>query len=366
MEVASRNQSGISIVEALVAMVILLITLGGVYQIFQSNSLTYRMQEGLARVQENGRFAMDFLVNDIRMAGYAGCIGSIASITNTLNDDSSYYYDFSMAISGYNAQNSTWSPALPDAFDDIALVQGSDILKIRTLSGGSLPIAAKMPDTSASLKVAPLPAGTASPVQLNDIVLITDCIKAAVFQITQIVEPSGGGIKHREVNHNTGTAQSGPGNKTKDLGHQFEKGAEIIKIQNITYYIAYNVSNIPSLYKKEGSNSAVELIEGVEAMQILYGEDTSGDNNIDQYKAANAVGNWESIRGIRIGLLMRTPNAIRGMPPDSSKEYNVLPTDECPENGYDKSKCDMIFGPHNDSHLRRVFAATVGLRNKLK
>lgn len=201
--------AGLSIVEALVAMVILLITLGGVYQIFQSNTLTYRMQEGLARVQENGRFAMEFLVNDIRMAGYLGCIANVGNFVNTL-DSTAYVYDFSVGLFGFESQNSTWHTSVDSSI--VEPLTGSDIVTIRKFLGSAVTIKESMPSVSAELKTKAIPSGTTPVVNTDDIVLISDCTSnAAVFQITNYT-PSNGNMEH-EINSGGGTAN--PGNHTE-------------------------------------------------------------------------------------------------------------------------------------------------------
>ncbi|MCK4493007.1 MAG: prepilin-type N-terminal cleavage/methylation domain-containing protein, partial [Methylococcales bacterium] len=67
------KQSGMTLIEIMIAMLIGVFLLGGVMQIFMSSRQSYRMQDNLSRMQENGRFAMDFLTRDIRMADYQGC-----------------------------------------------------------------------------------------------------------------------------------------------------------------------------------------------------------------------------------------------------------------------------------------------------
>ncbi len=64
---------GFSLVELMVALVIGLVISIGVVQIFGATRATYQLDESLARAQENGRFALEFLTQDIRHAGYAGC-----------------------------------------------------------------------------------------------------------------------------------------------------------------------------------------------------------------------------------------------------------------------------------------------------
>jgi type IV pilus assembly protein PilW len=76
-----NKQSGISLIEIMIALLIGLFLLDGVLQLFSSAQQTYRMQSNLARLQENGRFALDFLERDIRMAGYWGCMSSTSDIS---------------------------------------------------------------------------------------------------------------------------------------------------------------------------------------------------------------------------------------------------------------------------------------------
>lgn len=98
-------QAGMTLVELMIALLIGAFLLGGVLQIFINSKQTYRMQEGLSRLQENGRFAMEFLSSDIRMAGYWGCHD-----TPSPNTD----------IAGTN-NNATNGDAIDDGTDTISL-----------------------------------------------------------------------------------------------------------------------------------------------------------------------------------------------------------------------------------------------------
>jgi type IV pilus assembly protein PilW len=63
-------QFGLTLVELMVAMAISLLLLAGVIQIFLSSRQSYQMQDGLSRLQENGRFAIDVLTSNLRHAGF--------------------------------------------------------------------------------------------------------------------------------------------------------------------------------------------------------------------------------------------------------------------------------------------------------
>jgi type IV pilus assembly protein PilW len=61
---------GFSLVEAMVGMTAGLILIAGVGQIYLGSRNTYRLQEAQARLQEDGRFVIEYLKKNIRIAGY--------------------------------------------------------------------------------------------------------------------------------------------------------------------------------------------------------------------------------------------------------------------------------------------------------
>ena len=66
----STRQKGLSIIELLVAMVIGLILLLGVSQVFLSSRQTFATNDAMTKLQENGRFALEFIAATARQAGY--------------------------------------------------------------------------------------------------------------------------------------------------------------------------------------------------------------------------------------------------------------------------------------------------------
>ena len=64
-----HNQNGFSIVELMIALALgSLITLAAV-QLFSTNQRTFQLQQGLTDVQEQGRFALDYISRDLRTMG---------------------------------------------------------------------------------------------------------------------------------------------------------------------------------------------------------------------------------------------------------------------------------------------------------
>ena len=68
--IGNTRQRGLSLVEIMVSLLIGVFLMGGVLQIFDSSKRGFRYQEGMSQVQEQGRFAMEFLTANLRVAGY--------------------------------------------------------------------------------------------------------------------------------------------------------------------------------------------------------------------------------------------------------------------------------------------------------
>ena len=89
------KQQGLSLVELLIALVLGLVLMSGVIQVFITTKQAYNLNEEMTWIQENARFSMGFLSEDLRMAGYYGCASRSNSVANVLNDpDSSWVTDF--------------------------------------------------------------------------------------------------------------------------------------------------------------------------------------------------------------------------------------------------------------------------------
>ena len=76
---SNQHQRGLTLIEILVALFVSGLVLAGVVQIYASSKQAYRVQESLSRLQENGRFAINRIAHDLRMAGYSGCLSKFTS-----------------------------------------------------------------------------------------------------------------------------------------------------------------------------------------------------------------------------------------------------------------------------------------------
>lgn len=64
------KQKGLSIVELMVALAVGMVLIAGILQVFLSSKNTYAVNQAMSRVQENGRFALEFVARSARQAGY--------------------------------------------------------------------------------------------------------------------------------------------------------------------------------------------------------------------------------------------------------------------------------------------------------
>lgn len=91
----------------------------------------------------------------------------------------------------------------------------------------------------------------------------------------------------------------------------------------------------------------VELASDVENMQILYGEDTDLDATANRYLPASDVASFDNVVSVRIALLVRSTNQVAASLNTST--YNLL---------------GAVFDPVDDRRVRRVYTATITLRNR--
>ena len=337
----ARSQRGFSVVELMIAMVIGLILTAGVLQVFTSSRATYRFNEQLARLQENERIAADMIQNDVRQAGYQGCAKQVP-FTNTLNSSTTVQWNFAVPLQGHEASGAgAWLPAI-DTGAVVSPRAGSDILALRipVRGAGSVALSSNMSTPTDTLKTA---AGSPTPFAVGDVVMLSDCKAAAVFQVTGHNSATG------EISHDAGAAalNKGPGNASNDLGHAFRAKARIMPIETVIYYLRDNDDGEPSLWRRAGGAPAEEVVEGIESMQVLYGEDTNNDRQVDTYVKANSVSDWTAVLSIRVGLLLRSVDEFGGA--TDNRTYRVL---------------DATIGPAADRRQRLVLTTTATLRNR--
>jgi type IV pilus assembly protein PilW len=336
-----RSRSfGLSLVELMIAMTLGLIVMVAVGEVYLSSSRTYRSQEALSRLQESARYALETLSYDIRMAGQVGCSYDKTQSVNVLNDTS--YGD----IFGEPLRGIEDGDAIPDPFTAAPLI--GDAIRISRSDESETTIESHEP-ASATFHFA-----ETTTISKEDILVVTDCNTAAVFQASNPETPGD------TLVHNTGAVVE-PGNCTKDLGpkpivtgacntateYEFGPGSKIFKMVSNLYYIASNPAGEPALYRQrldKGAPVTEELVEGVQDMRISYGLDTNGDKSVDSTQPTSGVANWDQVQTVQISLLLRSEdNAL-----DRPQTYTF--------NGADTTPADR--------RIRKVFNTTIAVRSR--
>jgi type IV pilus assembly protein PilW len=387
---------GFTLVELMVAMVIALIITIGVVQIFTANRATYQLDEGLARAQENGRFAIEFLAQDIRHAGYLGCNRDVVRMgpsqihvnkpSNFLVGDQTYPiqgirgFEYTATATGIgntypagtfpiNDTTAGWAPALDASVVPAPGAQpGSDVLVVERMIPNSWKLVAPFVDENFVY----LDPAFVNQVQANDILVVSDCKSSAVFQATGVT-PAG------VISHATGVGT--PGNRCEQwlngafatsnaVGAHCDTALDIVDgsatvgtFQAVAFYVAQGPGPCgppgtcqPTLYRNlkgpGGLDNVQPLVEGVESFQVLYGvDDLLSDGIADRYVTANDVTDFYLVVSVRIGLLVHGTNA--------TGSSNDIALDKDTHN-----VAGTIIDPADDKLRRRVFTTTLQLRNR--
>lgn len=77
----SRHTRGFGLIELMVALALGLIVVLGVAQVFISAKNTYLSQNASANMQEDARFVLSKMLQEIRMVGMFGCLGKITDLS---------------------------------------------------------------------------------------------------------------------------------------------------------------------------------------------------------------------------------------------------------------------------------------------
>lgn len=317
-----RRQTGFTLVELMIGLLIGLLLMAGVITLLTQTSASARQNELIAGMQDNARFALSILANDIRAAGFTGGILNPEEIITSDTTLGSITNDCGTSSQSGWAYNTT--------------TYGGPVQSISEKSAS---------EAVAVHKCLPISKLSSS----NEVLAIKRTLG----------EPKSGGLSEKNVylrsNGETGclwyydgssspTATGCPSGTTEDWVYLAR-----------VYYIRQE-GDVPSLcrYTLEGSSSGPVmtpqcLAEGIEQFHIEWGIDTDADSD----GVANAYEknplDMSRVVSARIYVLSRSIDALPGRPA-SSKEFRLgsvtpLTTD--------------------DRFYRRVYSTTVLLRNSV-
>ena len=317
----SGRQKGITLIELMVASIMSIMIVSSVLSIYVNSQHSSRTQSLTRQIQENGRYAIQILGEDIRMAKYYG-INVMPSTIDTSTTDA-------LTGVGYGCGGTTWAanvtqpifasnnsnPYSASCIAASSYIANTDVLVVRHTE--SEPI-------------------VASEIIENHLYLYTSLTDGEVFRASE-----DGAIN------------------TQTLLNVTEFPAETYKFSTNVFYVRpcsiMNGSDcsddgIPTLVRQSLSadgTTTEPLIEYIEDMQVVFGLDLSSpeDFTVDRYVSPADVSDWSRVISARIDLLVRSPNTVTGY--TNPHTYTIG----------DKSVTQA------DGYHRKVFSGTIFLRN---
>ncbi|MAZ89154.1 MAG: hypothetical protein CL693_16115 [Cellvibrionaceae bacterium] len=304
------KQQGVTLVELMIAITIGLIIIAGVLQLYATSRNTQKVQDGVARLQENARYAFARLSQDLSQTGFVGCFNyDPARITNTLAQEAGIgdLYDFEQPVDAVNGNGP----------------MGTDTLIFRQAAA-----AATIPLEGYSAQDEPLlvDSGHANygPLEQFQVVMVTDCSRAAVFMITNDPNTSDGTIEHA-----TGVASpDGQSNVSDDLENNYgfeldtyppggsvgylyggSTGAHVFSIGDSAAAGAGEACSAATPQFCALFKNADELVQGVEDFQVDVGWIDAAGNL--RYGEPTAAIDWSTV--VRLKLTI-TLNSIEEAP----------------------------------------------------
>jgi type IV pilus assembly protein PilW len=343
---ASARQAGFSLVELMIAITLGMLLVAGLVATFVNSSRARDELERASQQIENGRYAMQVLGDDLRLAGYLG--------------------EFDLVQAAL---------ATPGAKPDPC---ATDVLTLNT----ALPLHIQGYDNGAALSCL-------SDVKSNiDIVVVrraSTCVSGAAcptvvgapyFQgsfcnnTTELGSPSGTNHYRLDI-----APAAPPGNLTRTWRDCTTLASTRQYLTRI-YFVANNDvagDGIPTLKRAElttahptsptgGTWTIVPIAQGIENLQLEYGIDANNDGIPDAVTAdpdvygacfgAGCVANWQNVVSVKINLLARNTS--------SSSEYTDTKTYSL---GLLANGSANTVAPFNDRYKRHVFQAGVRLEN---
>ncbi|HEU0199687.1 MAG TPA: PilW family protein [Burkholderiaceae bacterium] len=337
---------GLTLIEVMVSITISLVILGALVYIYVGSRGAYRSNEALARAQETGRFAIDWLTRDLRMIGHMGCGSRFLNAINVIARPPVPVTGIDDAMRGYVDDTSGWT-----APTGVTYVRG-DVLVTRRAVGSDVAISQATDKDAYKVTLA----HSCTRFKKDDLVMLATCDRAVVFRVTN--EPTYPATNCAgtplELYHVVGSGTKGNGTIGEPDSAKFDMfqtntRAAAQRFDEVTYFIGNNPGGRPALYRHSAlADAAEEVVDNVENLEFLYGLDTNNDGAPDAYRnaAALAAADWAHVHSVRVSVV-------------------VIGGETGAATGAQTYAFRGATQTAGDSRLRRVFTTTVALRNRL-
>lgn len=300
----SSAEAGFSLVELLLALALGLVVVTGIVQLFVGNSRTYEVLTGQARMQENARFALEFISQAARSAGHFGC-----------TVDRQHYVN---GIGGSTATNE-WQN-VPAQFDISRIVSATapgEVTFRGTRRPGFRLAQVLQPDEAPLIAI---PNGLDG-LQAQDVVVVSNCEQGAVFRVTGInvagteaelfhmPGASCGGNTNPVAGENTRCIWSPAGvlvdYSLSKLNRSYGAESTVGAFETTRFFL-----NDGALWQ-DVNGVANELVSGVDELEILFGLDTTddGEARVGQYVPYQPGLNYRDVVAIRVNVTVNSIDA---------------------------------------------------------
>lgn len=313
-----RRQSGLSLIELMISLVLGLIVVGAASAVFLSNRRAYGTSETVNRIQESSRIAFELMSRDVREAGGNPCSSSATIVNQLTTASDAWWQAFAQGIRGYNGATATPGTAFGTAA--ASRVNGTDAIDLHLANTGDYRV------TSHTNPSAELDLNTNTGVAANEILMVCNMDFALIFQATGLSSTN-------KVQHNGGAGSPGnscaafkfdpTGNCTvnrycmlvptgaaaaAECDLKSDTPARLARVVSVRWYIGNNGRGGTSLYRAALTSKdadaipdplevPVEIAEGVSGMSITY-----LSNGGTAYQAPAAVPNWSNVVAARVSL----------------------------------------------------------------
>lgn len=320
----SRRQSGLSLVELMISILLGLILTLGVIAVYLESKRNYTAEEEIARIQENGRFALNLLQRELMMAGFFGGTLEADDITpvSVTTDcaagnwalDPTVPLDFVGDYTG-NSNPATTGGTTLTCLTNADIQQSSDMVIVKRTAGEpSLRLGETAPELSSS----------------------TDQQWYLHF------------INYADTKQWTKTTPAAiDGLSSPDDGIAYwEAYARVLYVREFSETSADGIPTLCELALVGDAMTSRCLVEGIEEMQVEFGIDSDSDGVPERYLASPTAAQLATAVVARIYLLVRS---VQDVPGYEDKKSYVLGS--------------RNVSAKNDGFMRRVFTTTVQIRN---
>lgn len=304
----ANRQRGLSLIELMISITIGLLILSAMATLFANQSRTRSELDKSNRMIDNGRYSLEVLSENLRLAGFYGTLNpSSVALPGAVPDPcSTVMANIAAAIplhvQGFDAANANTASTRPSCVP-ATLKTGSDILVIRRVDTSPVGTTTyAITQASASAVAAATPYLQASQCQYDS--------PATPYMVGN--NPTSLTLRQR----NCTTASTTP-------------YADLRRMMVQIYYIDANNQTgdgIPTLKRVElndaGAMATVPLVEGIEYMQVEYGQDTDDDGVADAYveTCADDVC-WSNIVSVKLNIIARNIEQSAGQ--NDAKTYSL-------------------------------------------